>query len=305
MHSLKLAKGYFGSFHRGAVDAYPKTAKFSPLLAFLRWKQNAGDLEFHTCQRIIKEESVRCLHLVALRNSGAWENSRNVVELSVYRGVGLSEPNCISLEICGNLCRTLAHLTPSLARGITSSRIIVACRERIEGSSTYAHFVFRAFDASRIGALSFRDLMLTLSTLLRGTPQEKLHWAFNLYDLNGDGAISRPEMTAILASVYDLLGSHSHPPVSSFPMKLHSVRGRQYSDFQLTAVLCENMEVQRENCGNPGARFGPCSPEADDLICIKKSHEYRIENLSWFLISRTPYFPPGEDSKSATVKAET
>lgn len=36
-----------------------------------------------------------------------------------------------------------------------------------------------------------------LSTLLRGTIQEKLNWAFNLYDINKDGYITKEVSTTM------------------------------------------------------------------------------------------------------------
>lgn len=51
--------------------------------------------------------------------------------------------------------------------------------------------------------------MLNLSTLSRGTLDEKLEWTFQLYDVNGDGFISREEMTEVMTSVYELMGKVS------------------------------------------------------------------------------------------------
>lgn len=48
-----------------------------------------------------------------------------------------------------------------------------------------------------------------LSILSRGTIEEKLCWTFSLYDINGDGRITREEMTDIVTSVYGLLGHTS------------------------------------------------------------------------------------------------
>ncbi|KAI6058907.1 calsenilin-like protein [Aix galericulata] len=58
-------------------------------------------------------------------------------------------------------------------------------------ASAYAHFLFTAFDADGSGALCFEDFVVGLSVLLRGTVQEKLNWAFNLYDINKDGFITK------------------------------------------------------------------------------------------------------------------
>lgn len=51
-----------------------------------------------------------------------------------------------------------------------------------------------------------KDLLVTLSTLLRGSVYERLRWTFKLYDLNGDGCISRGELNEIVQSVHELMG---------------------------------------------------------------------------------------------------
>ncbi|NXL39736.1 CSEN protein, partial [Glaucidium brasilianum] len=78
-------------------------------------------------------------------------------------------------------------------------------------ASTYAHFLFDAFDADRNGALCFQDFVIGLSVLLRGTVHQKLKWAFNLYDINKDGYITKEEMLEIMKSIYDMMGRCTHP----------------------------------------------------------------------------------------------
>lgn len=58
-------------------------------------------------------------------------------------------------------------------------------------ASTYAHFLFNAFDLDRNGSIRFEDFVIGLSVLLRGSVTEKLNWAFNLYDINKDGYITK------------------------------------------------------------------------------------------------------------------
>ncbi|XP_048784223.1 uncharacterized protein LOC125685307 isoform X1 [Lagopus muta] len=85
-------------------------------------------------------------------------------------------------------------------------------------SSAYAHFLFNAFDADGSGALCFEDFVVGLSVLLRGTAQEKLNWAFNLYDINKDGRITKEEMLEIMKSIYDMMGRCTLPaPRDSAP----------------------------------------------------------------------------------------
>ncbi|MEE6479171.1 hypothetical protein FKM82_012167 [Ascaphus truei] len=81
-----------------------------------------------------------------------------------------------------------------------------------QGDATmYAHFLFNAFDLDRNGAIRFEDFVVGLSILLRGTVHEKLKWAFNLYDINKDGYITKEEMLAIMKSIYDMMGRYTYP----------------------------------------------------------------------------------------------
>ncbi|XP_065206144.1 Kv channel-interacting protein 1-like isoform X2 [Planococcus citri] len=73
-------------------------------------------------------------------------------------------------------------------------------------TSQYAHYVFSTLDQSKSGFLHFEDLIHGLSTLCRGSLEEKLKWTFSLYDINKDGTISREEMTMIVTAVYELMG---------------------------------------------------------------------------------------------------
>ncbi|RXN19470.1 ras association domain-containing 2-like protein [Labeo rohita] len=57
------------------------------------------------------------------------------------------------------------------------------------------------------------DFVIGLSVLLRGSVTEKLRWAFNLYDINKDGYITKEEMLAIMKSIYDMMGRYTFPSV--------------------------------------------------------------------------------------------
>uniref|UniRef100_A0A8D9ALP1 Kv channel-interacting protein 1 n=1 Tax=Cacopsylla melanoneura TaxID=428564 RepID=A0A8D9ALP1_9HEMI len=72
--------------------------------------------------------------------------------------------------------------------------------------SQYAHYVFKTMDHTQTGLLSFEDFVQGLSVLSRGSVEEKLRWTFTLYDINGDGRITRDEMTNIVTAIYELMG---------------------------------------------------------------------------------------------------
>ncbi|XP_037028137.1 Kv channel-interacting protein 4 isoform X4 [Bradysia coprophila] len=72
----------------------------------------------------------------------------------------------------------------------------------------YAHYVFNTLDQDRSGIVSFEEFVQGLSILSRGSMDEKLQWTFSLYDINGDGYITRDEMTDIVTAIYELMGRH-------------------------------------------------------------------------------------------------
>ena len=85
--------------------------------------------------------------------------------------------------------------------------------------------------------------MTGLSVLARGTFQEKLQWAFGLYDINGDGVITRDEMLDIIVAIYDLLGKMVEPSVDDATAKEHVHRIFDVRNLCVCDRAC--MRVQR------------------------------------------------------------
>ncbi|XP_055681194.1 Kv channel-interacting protein 1-like isoform X2 [Lutzomyia longipalpis] len=82
-------------------------------------------------------------------------------------------------------------------------------------SGQYAHYVFNTLDQDRSGIVSFEEFVQGLSILSRGSLEEKLRWTFSLYDINGDGFITREEMTDIATAIYDLAGHIPSDPIAA------------------------------------------------------------------------------------------
>nr|KAF6346733.1 potassium voltage-gated channel interacting protein 1 [Pipistrellus kuhlii] len=88
-------------------------------------------------------------------------------------------------------------------------------------ATTYAHYLFHAFDTTQTGSVKFEDFVTALSILLRGTVHEKLRWTFNLYDINKDGYINKEEMMDIVKAIYDMMGKYTYPVLKEDTPRQH------------------------------------------------------------------------------------
>ncbi|XP_023667718.1 calaxin [Paramormyrops kingsleyae] len=128
--------------------------------------------------------------------------------------------------------------------------------------------VFRAFDKDNDSYISVKEWIEGLAVFLRGTLDEKIKYSFNVYDLNGDGYISREEMFHMLKDSLIRQPTEEDPDegvkdlVEIALKKMdHDHDGRlSYTDFE-TAVREENLLLEA---------FGPCLPDAKRICAFEQ-----------------------------------
>ena len=69
---------------------------------------------------------------------------------------------------------------------------------------TFCCHVFRTHDTDQSGDIDFVQFMMAINATSGGTPEEKLKWAFKLYDIDQDGAINQYEMAVVFQSIFEM-----------------------------------------------------------------------------------------------------
>ncbi|KAI7882195.1 calcium-binding protein NCS-1 [Lichtheimia hyalospora FSU 10163] len=86
--------------------------------------------------------------------------------------------------------------------------------------SRFADYVFDVFDGDKNGTIDFKEFICSLSVTSRGPMDEKLQWAFKLYDIDNDGYITYEEMLRIVEAIYKMVGRIVQlPPDEDTPEK--------------------------------------------------------------------------------------
>uniref|UniRef100_A0A8C3LBQ5 EF-hand calcium binding domain 1 n=1 Tax=Chrysolophus pictus TaxID=9089 RepID=A0A8C3LBQ5_CHRPC len=128
--------------------------------------------------------------------------------------------------------------------------------------------VFRTFDRDNDNCVSVVEWVEGLSVFLRGTLEERIKYCFEVYDLNGDGYISREEMFQMLKNSLLKQPSEEDPDegikdlVDIALKKMdHDHDGKlSFADFE-EAVKNENLLLEA---------FGPCLPDIKSSMAFER-----------------------------------
>ncbi|XP_013785697.2 neuronal calcium sensor 1-like [Limulus polyphemus] len=76
--------------------------------------------------------------------------------------------------------------------------------------SPFVDYIFNVLDVNKDGVVSFKEFITAISVTTHGSIDEKLNWAFRLYDIDSDGYVCRSEMLDIVTAIYRLHGRFDH-----------------------------------------------------------------------------------------------
>ncbi|XP_025954551.1 calaxin [Dromaius novaehollandiae] len=136
--------------------------------------------------------------------------------------------------------------------------------------------VFRAFDKDNDSCISVVEWVEGLSIFLRGTLEEKIKYCFEVYDLNGDGYISREEMFHMLKNSLLKQPSEEDPDEGIKDLVEITLKKMDYDHDGKLSFLDFEKAVRDENLLLEA--FGPCLPDikssmAFELKTFKETNE--------------------------------
>lgn len=66
--------------------------------------------------------------------------------------------------------------------------------------------IFNAFDANKNGRIDFCEFLIAISLTTDSDPEQKLRFAFKMYDINNDDKLDIHEVEKIIEGIYDFTG---------------------------------------------------------------------------------------------------
>ncbi|CAF3212303.1 unnamed protein product [Rotaria socialis] len=88
-------------------------------------------------------------------------------------------------------------------------------------ADTFAGHIFRAFDLDRSNTIEFREFLIGLSmTSSASSPTTKLEWIFHVFDIDGNGLLTRDECLEVINIIVRFNQNQSSDLESSDPEQL-------------------------------------------------------------------------------------
>jgi Ca2+-binding EF-hand superfamily protein len=72
-----------------------------------------------------------------------------------------------------------------------------------ENGGIVTDLIFSSFDKDNNGSLDFCEFIIATHCTANSSPEDKLHWVFQMYDKDGSGSITIGEMIQVFATLYE------------------------------------------------------------------------------------------------------
>ncbi|XP_058689119.1 calaxin isoform X1 [Poecile atricapillus] len=128
--------------------------------------------------------------------------------------------------------------------------------------------VFSTFDRSNTGSITVVEWVEGLGVLLRGTLEEKMKYCFAIYDLNGDGYISREEMFQMLKNSLLIQPADEEPDEGVKDLVEIALKKMDYDHDGKLSFMDFEKAVREESLLLEA--FGPCLPDIKSIIAFEQ-----------------------------------
>ncbi|KAM4705161.1 calaxin [Rhinophrynus dorsalis] len=128
--------------------------------------------------------------------------------------------------------------------------------------------VFRGFDKDNDSYISVTEWIEGLSVFLRGSLDEKIKYCFGVYDLNGDGYISREEMFHMLKNSLLKQPTEEDPDEGIKDLVEITLKKMDYDHDSKLSFMDFEKAVREENLLLEA--FGPCLPDSKCIVAFER-----------------------------------
>jgi Ca2+-binding EF-hand superfamily protein len=107
-----------------------------------------------------------------------------------------------------------------------------------------AELIFNAFDLNADGMITVTEFIKGMSTMTRGSPEEKVHFSFRMYDLQRQGYLTKAGMLQLAQSLEALQGV----PLMSYPTP--ATTGNPHHGSKMTPAQAVERMFQESGANN-------------------------------------------------------
>lgn len=188
------------------AEKYREVAQYVTERRVMRLRKQARDYrakQWSSCEKVLLR---RLEHASGFTESElkAYSNefqrlvSANRQEQDSFRSTSISMARCKTVVLPEHMHREIMEQSTI---GISKQDFIGLMSRFNPQLVTQAELIFNRFDEDRSGYLDFRELMICLSILSKGTFEDKLRLCFDLYDIEKSGYLHGFELNLLLEAV--------------------------------------------------------------------------------------------------------